>query len=362
MNEIRHIEDLWADTPEPSRQWMTQTRNRLIDVARGGRGGAGLRGRLPSLSRGTARLATAGTLSVALAGGLIASQTVDFTSDPPGGGAGPTGDGPAAVANADVVLDRAATAVKNDPLPPAQPGDFAYVETKAMGTSVSGTGSEEGSKGSEQVSEYESQRMRWKSVDGSQPGLTRIKQQHGMLSFLRPGWRETPVPAIEKPSLAHPTYSYLRSLPHDADKLAAKIRDFCSSPPEDECRGGPFAVISGLLTRHVVPPEVRTALFKAAGKFEGVTVMEDAKLPVTGERGIAVALTEGEKTDKMPGERTELIFDPETYEFLGVREVATEKQDAGAQNVPGGTVEAGTVLHSLAIVDKGIVEKKGQQP
>lgn len=351
MNETRHIEHLWADTPEPSRQWMTQTRNRLIDVARGGRGGSGVRSRLPRLTRGTARVATAGALSVALAGGVFASQTVNF---------GGSGAAPPATASAGVILQKAAAAASD--YAPAQPGDFAYVETKAMGTSVSGTGSDEGSKGSEQVSTYESQRMRWKSVDGSQPGLTRVKQQHGMLSFLRPGWRENPVPAIENPSLAQPTYSYLRSLPQDADKLAAKIRDFCSSSPEDECLGGPFAVISGLLTRHVVPPEVRTALFKAAGKFEGVTVIEDAKLPVTGERGIAVALTEGEETDKLPGERTELIFDPGTYEFLGVREVATEKQDAGAQNVPGGTVEAGTVLHSLAIVEKGIVEKKGQQP
>lgn len=41
-----------------------------------------------------------------------------------------------------------------------------------MGISVSGT-EEEAPGDSEQVSEYQSQRLRWGSVDESQPGLTR---------------------------------------------------------------------------------------------------------------------------------------------------------------------------------------------
>lgn len=340
MDEFDKVRGLWTQMPEPRQQWLFQTRNRLTEEAR-----SGSVSRLPRWTIrpncGVGRAAAVGALSVALAGGIITTQTVDL-----GGGS------PAATARADVILQKAAAAASDHP--PAQPGDFAYVETKAMGTSVRGSPGE-----GEKLDTYQSRRMRWNSVDGSERGLSRIQREGGLIDGR---WRERTVPVVENASLAHPTYSYLRSLPHDADKLAAKIREFCSSSSDDECRGGPFAVISGLLTRHVVPSEVRTALFEAAGKFKGVTVIEDAKLPVTGERGVAVALAQGEGTKKVPGERTELIFDPETYAFLGVREVATEKQDAGAQNVEGGTVPAGTVLHSLAVVEKGIVPDNGQQP
>lgn len=329
MNEIKHVENLWADTPDPSHQWMMRTRNRLLDEARGGRGGAGLRSWLPGPRLGVARVATASTLSVVLAGGLIASQTVDF---------GDGGSSPAATARADVVLQKAAAAAAAEA--PAGEGDFAYLESKRVHPEASG-------------SDTKVHVQQWLSVDDAQAGLRRSKtvgigvperleekgvtkqewQQHER------DWRKRKMPAGTQASglVPDPSYAYLRSLPQDPDKLAEAIRQEASSLGESYGKGK-LGIISMALAEQAVPPETAAALFQAAKRFDDVQVDETVTLAASGEQGTAVTHTANDM-------RTALVFDAKTYDFLGVQRT-----------------KDGKVFGSTAILEEGLVDKVGQRP
>lgn len=352
MDELNHVQGFRSEVPYSTAGELPSARNRLTDEARGGRGGAGLLSRLPRPSLGVGRVATASTLSVVLAGGLMASQTVDIGGDAPGGGAAPAGDGPAAVANADVLLDRAAEAAREDGLPSGQPGDFAYLETKLT---VHHTSRAEPSWRHEK---------RWLSVDDSQPSRIRHRTLVGDPPETLPAerkfrewrsqareWSTTDISPgqLQGRNLLSPTYAYLDSFPEDPDKLAAKIRQQHSSLPESQ-RKGEFGIIAGILGEQVVPPEMEATMFEVAKRLDGVEVAEQVTIPATGERGVAVTYT-------THGVRTALVFDPDTYDFLGTRSTAVEDQQR-----EGGSVQAGTVLVSAAIIEEGIVDEVGQQP
>lgn len=327
MNEIRHIEHLWADTPDPSHQWMTQTRNQLVDEARGGRGGAGLRRWLSRPRLGGARVATAGTLSVVLAGGLIASQTVDF-----GGGGSP-----AATARADVVLQKAAAAAAAEA--PAGEGDFAYLESKRVHPEDSGP-------------DTKAHVQQWLSVDDSQAGLRRSKtvgigvperlEEKGVTKqeWQRGrDWRKRTMPAGTQARglVPDPSYAYLRSLPQDPDKLADMIRQEASSLGQSYGKGK-LGIISMALAEQAVPPKTAAALFQAAKRFDNVQVDGTVTLAASGEQGTAVTHTANDM-------RTALVFDAKTYDFLGVQRT-----------------KDGKVFGSTAILEEGLVDKVGQRP
>lgn len=319
MDELEHVQRLWAGTRGPSPQWTARTRNRLIGEAHAGRRGAWSFPRLFSRpSRKVARLATAGTLSLALAGGMFLAQTVDF-------GGGP----PSASASADVVLRKAAAAAAAAE-EPADGGAFAYVETKqvmAHGPGASAT----------------RLRMQWLSVDDSRPGFVRTKTMgdgEPENPDATPQWESYRVPAGDQESdrlVPGPTYAYLRSLPRDPGTLANMIRHAAASLG-DSYGKGELGIISMALTEQVVPPETAAALFEAAQRFDDIQAHKDVTLAASGERGVAV-------TETVAGVRTALVFDAQTYDFLGVQ----RKKD-------------GKVVGSTAIVEEGLVAKVGRKP
>lgn len=411
MDEMVEMRNLRPDPPERS---LFPPRGRLTAEITSGRR-RGIAVGLPVPRRGVTRVATAGTLTVALAGGLIVSQTVDFGGPPvdivrDGGG----DNGPVAVANADVFLDRAADATPD--YKAAQPDDFGYVETKTV--TFGGGGLLGGS---------ESSRMhlkQWQSVDGSRAGLLRARATPASAGHAIPDVKADPgsprstakwqdqrlVPEDDEqdpwqPDLQRPNYAYLESLPRDPEALAAKVRKLCA---EDGCNLGGFGAVTYPFQDAVVPPEVRTALLKAAKRIDDVRLIEDVRLAATGERGVAVAYTAG-VGQEAAGRRYELVFDPKTYEILGFQEVTASRplpthpedvppndERAGDGGQPAGDgeppadehndtrvnagdktavqaedakrtakprpVEPGTVLRSTAIVEKGIVEEVGQTP
>ncbi|MCX2922850.1 hypothetical protein [Streptomyces sp. NEAU-W12] len=95
----------------------------------------------------------------------------------------------------------------------------------------------------------------------------------------------------------------------------------------------------------MTPPETSAALYRAAVLIPGVDVVPEA-VDAAGRHGVAVSRTHD-------GERTEWIFDRSTAQLLGERTVLVEDSAWG---------KAGTVVTSVALVDRGIVDEAGQTP
>lgn len=296
MNEMERVRQLWAEEPGPSREWMARARNRLTDQASENPQGARAR-TLPLPRRVLVRAATAGTLTVAVAGGLVASPAVDLGlgGGQPAGVGGPGGsDGPAAVANAGVLLDRAAAAARQESLGPARPGHFAYQERE--------TTSRDRASGQDRVTVTRS----WMPVDSKKAGLIKTKTnppdpgvlanpcavlerdhqaaareravmvrmaiqdtpedfrrtmrkeipgklenmslremcrakvggqdflQAAKEAYLSKEWRSLAEGSGRGDTLRTPTYAYLRSLPQNPDELAREIRDQAAALRERE--------------------------------------------------------------------------------------------------------------------------------
>jgi hypothetical protein len=87
-----------------------------------------------------------------------------------------------------------------------------------------------------------------------------------------------------------------------------------------------------------VPPDLAVALYQAAARIPGVTVVDDS-MDALGRHGVAVARADN-------GGREEWIFDRDTLQFLGERDVLPD----------------GTIGGSTAIVARAVVDQAGEVP
>lgn len=192
-------------------------------------------------------------------------------------------------------------------------------------------------------------RQVWISVDGSRPGLYRDDVGADLREEVR----------SEPPSLFNPTPRYLATLPTDPDLLLLKIywetRGKGPNPPQEA-----FAVIAGLISQPVVPPDLATALYQAAARIPGIEVVPEVE-DALGRPGIAIARTHA-------GVRREVIFHTHTFEYLGYRVIVTPEAEEpfanwttvpeGFEPFPGG----GFVLGFTAVVARAVVDEPGQLP
>lgn len=86
-------------------------------------------------------------------------------------------------------------------------------------------------------------------------------------------------------------------------------------------------------------------MFTAASRLPGITLVEST-VDAAGRPGVAVGLV----SDSM---RVDLIFDPDTYAYLGSRYVADS---------PSAGLPAGTVVFESALLAVGVVDEIGQLP
>lgn len=347
MDEMSHLRRIRPHPPEPAPHTLQagfdQLSHALLTTT-----GNHLASRRPS--PGMLRMAAVGGLSVVAATGLLVSQTVNL-----GGGGG----GPATQAQAAVVLHKAAAAAEKEESA-EQHDTFAYVEYESS------------SWGSRRTN-YSHVWM-WNSRNGSRGGRYREystpPETHPELNT---SWEAFPLPRNSDPDLSTPTHASLHSLPRDPEAMLDQLRAECRKVREFESKAvlrdgvavhrptgkdpvvkvldrcdswhKVFHIVQGIVMNHVVPPQTRATLFEATAQIPGITVVQNAKLPVTGERGVAVAFAHS-------GDREELVFDPETYELLGSRTVALEDTESYG---------AGTVLGSTAILEKGFVDELGER-
>ncbi|MGW0658196.1 CU044_5270 family protein [Streptodolium elevatio] len=154
-------------------------------------------------------------------------------------------------------------------------------------------------------------------------------------------------PAPGEKISGHPGYRFLESLSTDPGTLLGQLRELAQpndNPPDQRV----FTLIGDILRAGVMPPEFSAALFRAAAELPGVTILPNAT-DALGRPGVAVAMVAAQ------GSREEWIFDPDTAELLGWRDVAARDNDEIA-------VKKGQVLDSTAIVHRGIVDRAGDTP
>lgn len=296
-------------------------------------------GRSPRQRRLLVRvLAPALACSVA-AGGILAANLM---SEPERGTtAAPVERAPEAT----LLLDRIAYAAAEGERPTVRADQFVYVESK-----VAYAGQSAG--GGAVTLPPAHRRQVWLSADGSRPGLLReagkpdsqLGAEAPVYTIDRPGATPRPSASGSGPSITEPTHAYLASLPTDPDALLALIRKETRGQGQDPNQRA-FTAIGDLLAENWAPPKVSAALYRAAAKIPGVTVVRSAK-DAAGREGVAVART-------ARGQQTQWIFDRSSHAFLGERTVLTRAGDAGP---------AGTVVGSSAVLTKAAVDRPGQTP
>ncbi|MEU1815033.1 CU044_5270 family protein [Streptomyces roseifaciens] len=297
-------------------------------------------------------------------GGVVA---VNLTGTPGRGAPMVPGDDAARApeaARAVRLLDRIALAAAAAPQPTVRADQFVYAESKVAYAAQSAAG------GAVTMAPVHTRQV-WLSADGSRPGLLREEGRPDaplgagdapVYALDGPGATPRPTTLRKGPSIGDPTHQYVASLPTDPDALLKLIRDETrggnQGQDRDRDRGRgrdrdrdsdpdqrAFAAIGDLLAETWAPPKVSVALYKAAAKIPGVTVVDTAR-DAAGREGIAVART-------AHGRQTQWVFDRSTYAFLGERTVLTEAGDAGP---------AGTVVGSSAVLTKAAVDRVGEIP
>jgi hypothetical protein len=114
-------------------------------------------------------------------------------------------------------------------------------------------------------------------------------------------------------------------------------------------------------------PAAQAAAFRAAARIPGVE-LRSGVLDAAGRAGIAVTRTD-------LGTREELVFDPQTYDFLGHNSIVAEFDPATARIAGGGEPDRaaiervmkrrgnpGDVIQKWAVLGIDIVDRAGQRP
>jgi hypothetical protein len=129
------------------------------------------------------------------------------------------------------------------------------------------------------------------------------------------------------PSWQTPTRAFIASLPRQPGALLRRI--YHDSRGQGSSRDGEALVYVGdlLASAGMVPADLRAALFQAATRIPGIQVTE-RRANLDGRTGVAVG-----RYESRTGVRQELIFDPDTGQFIGEREVDVNSRSVAPQAV-----------------------------
>ncbi|MFD6491852.1 CU044_5270 family protein [Streptomyces sp. NPDC060188] len=240
---------------------------------------------------------------------------------------------PGSTAQLASTVEHIAAAASARKTPEPGPGQYIYIKSEVSYLSVSHTDTDK-SKAWVQPLHI---REVWNSPDGKQGWLD------------EPGYKPKGGITLDSDvenSLNGPSYDYLKTLPTDPDALLKKIykeTEGQGNSPDQEA----FATVGDLLREQLAPAKLNAALYRAAAKIPGVVVVEHAN-DAAGREGIALA-----HVDEKSGDRSEWIFDPKTYAYLGSRAVQV-KQAYG--------IKPGTVLECAAVLERAVVDAQKQRP
>ncbi|GAA1644215.1 CU044_5270 family protein [Actinoplanes couchii] len=134
-------------------------------------------------------------------------------------------------------------------------------------------------------------------------------------------------------------------LPADPDVLLEQVYAATKEDTNKPRDHAAFDYIGDTVDESALSPALTGALFRAAAKIPGVTMVEKS-VDALGRPGVAVAMT-------YLDERTEWIFDPATFEYLGQRSYLV------ADTLDG---KAGTLTGTSAVIERAVVDKAGNRP
>ncbi|MFK0216309.1 CU044_5270 family protein [Streptomyces sp. NPDC090298] len=326
--------------PEPTAERDRHLRHAVLRTALASGGGPAVR---PARARG---LRLGWIVAPMTACAVVAGVAVLAPQDGPAGSPGRVSAGPSASPEAVRILSGAALAAASAPAPDVRSGEYVYVRSLVAHAGRDASG------GPATLPPAHPREV-WLSADGSRPGLlrepgaadTELGSEAPVYELDGPGAtpRRTTM-AASPPSVTNPTHTYVAALPTDPDALLRLIREQTRAGRGDADQRA-FTAIGTLLAETWAPPKVTAALYGAAARIPGVTVLPSAK-DAAGREGVAVART-------AHGEQTQWIFDRTTSAFLGERTVLAASTSAGP---------AGTVLGVSAVLAKGAAASPGEAP
>lgn len=311
--------------------------------------------RTPAMRRGW-RLAAVGGLAMLVVTVTLALQTVGV------------GDhAPPATAEAADVLHRAALAAAAQPALVARPDQYLFAETLLKVERPDSAQRVPGPSASTFVvgepappppAAGQLNRIWW-SIDGTRDGLQRFEPDtvglgdnilygcRGGRQLVHPDSRPASATAGDGTRACVPRRAYLDDLPTDAAAMRRYLYDtFGGSNPDQNV----FQEIAYLNTEVYVPPAARAALLEVAAGIPGVRLAGE-RTDAAGRRGIAVArdLDQGSE-DGLAYMALELVFDRDSYAFLGDRNVVI--RDGSGQPLDEPVLVSSTALLRVAIVDR----------
>lgn len=145
-------------------------------------------------------------------------------------------------------------------------------------------------------------------------------------------------------SLRH-SYNKMRALPTDPDALLKKLYPEGGKAGDPDADWDAFKEAGAMLHEQLAPPETSAALYKAAARIPGVTLVEKTT-DARGRPGIAVAFVRGDS-------RFEWVFDKTSYAYLGQREVLLKAAYG---------MKPGTVIGQTSVITRAVVDKKKELP
>jgi hypothetical protein len=326
MNDLKTLYEIGAELDPPVAEPPDRLRGRvLFGLAGQPRRRPAMSLRWPAMPR---RVALVGGLAVVLTAGVIAAQTLNI------------GDrAPAANAEAAKILRNAAQAAQRQPALKARPDQFVYIESMGGGSET--IVDEKGERTLPGVPEL---RRAWLSVDRTRDGLVQERPQAGgeWVGRRVPNCRDGGVIRSDDGQIVAtecpPRSPYRADLPTDVDGMRRYLASITYGGNPRDLRA--FATIRDLIQDTYIPPRSMAALLEVAAEIEDTIVVRNV-VDLAGRRGVAVAMN-------VRGVLAGLIFDAETYEYLGEQGVALRDVDIWHK----GDVTGGEARLRVAIVDR----------
>jgi hypothetical protein len=344
------LDELGEALDPPSTEPPTRLRNRVLTKIE-----QSPRRRLPPvLSRPRRRLALTALTATAVTAALVIVPTLRVGSAAP----------PASAQAQEILANAAATAQREPVLKPSQ-RQYLYFKTvvvKPMTTAP-------GPSGDQYIHMSPLYNEEWLSPNGDRPGQVRVtNRQTGATTLTGPSGCTAFITLSAGASPAVGTHSsppctpdgpaYLNDLPTTVSGMLDYLNHYrAGSSPLPPAQTTPdqraFHAADLLLNQGYVPPRSLTALFDAVAEIPGSEVVQHVT-DASGRSAIAVTHSYNYHGDKYNFDTSlQLLFNPHTYAFLGVREVV----------LPGSApAKAGSIIFERDVLEVAVVDRLGQQP